>query len=83
METQVGQLALSMQNRSKDSFPRDTNKNPKDCMAVTLRSGRELEERGNEKKETSEEKHTEIEEELKQQSSEVAEEDRTTKMQQE
>ena len=52
-------------------------------MAVTLRSGRELEEIRNEKKETEEEKHTEIGKELKQQSSEVAKEDRTTKMQQE
>ena len=26
-----------MQNQSKDSFPSDTRKNPKDCMAVTLR----------------------------------------------
>ena len=83
LETQVGQLALSMHNRSKDSFPSDTNKNPKDCMAVTLRSGRELEERINEKKETQEEKHTTIGEELKQQSSEVAEEDRIVKMLQE
>ena len=32
LETQVGQLALSMQNRSKDSFPSDTSKNPKDYM---------------------------------------------------
>ena len=38
---------------------------------------------GREKKEIEEEKHTEIGEELKQQSSEVAEEDRTIKMQQE
>ena len=30
LKTQVGQLALSMQNRSKDSFPSDTRKNPKD-----------------------------------------------------
>ena len=66
LETQVGQLALSMQNRSKDSFLSDTSKNLKDCMAVTLRSGRELEEKRNEKKETEEEKHTEIGEELKQ-----------------
>ena len=51
LETQVGQLALAMQNQSKDAFPGDT-KNPKDCMAVTLRSGRELEERRNEKKKT-------------------------------
>ena len=60
LETQVGQLALSMQNRSKDSFPSDTSNNSKDCMAVTLRSGRELEERRNEKKETEEEKHIAI-----------------------
>ena len=45
METQVGQLALAMQNQSKDVFPSDTKKNPKDCMAVTLRIGRGLEER--------------------------------------
>ena len=42
LETRVGQLALSMQNQSKNSFPSDTSKNPKDCMAVTLRSGKEL-----------------------------------------
>ena len=83
LETHVGQLALSMQNRSKDSFLSDISKNPKDCMAVTLRRGKELEERINEKKATEEEKHTEIGEELKQQSSEVVEEDGTTKMQQE
>ena len=52
-------------------------------MPVTMRSGRELEERRSEKKETEEEKHIGIGEELKQQSSEDAEEDRTTKMQQE
>ena len=45
LETQVGQLALTMQNQSKDVFLSDTKKNPKDCMAVTLRSGRGLEER--------------------------------------
>ena len=42
LETQVGQLALAMQNQSRDSFPSDTKKNPKDCMAIALRSGREL-----------------------------------------
>ena len=46
-----------MQNQSKDAIPSDTRKNPKDCMVVTLRSGSELEERRNEKKETEEEKH--------------------------
>ena len=73
-------LALSMRNWSKDSFPSDTNKNSKDCMAVSLKSGRELEERRNEKKETEEEKHAEVREESKQHSSGFAEEDRTTKM---
>ena len=43
LETQVGQLALAMQNQSKDAFPSDTKKNPKDCMVVTLRSGRDIE----------------------------------------
>ena len=43
LETQVGQLALTMQNQSKDAFPSDTRNNPKDCMVVTLRSGRGIE----------------------------------------
>ena len=43
MDTQVGKLALAMQNQSKDAFPSDTRKNPKDCIVVTLRSGREIE----------------------------------------
>ena len=41
----------------------------KDCMTVTLRSGRELEERRNEKNETEEEKYAEVGEELKQHNS--------------
>ena len=45
LETQVGQLALSMQNQYRDSFPSDTKKNPKDCMTITLRSGREFQKR--------------------------------------
>ena len=45
LETQVGQLALAMQNQSKDAFPSDTKKNLKDCMVVTLKSGRKLESR--------------------------------------
>ena len=32
-----------MQNQFKDAFPSDTKNNPKDCMVVTLRSGRKLE----------------------------------------
>ena len=42
LETQVEQLALTMQNQSRDAFLSDTKKNPKECMAITLRSGREL-----------------------------------------
>ena len=83
LETQVGQLALALQNQLKDAFPIDIRKNPKDCIAVTLRSGRELEEKRNEKKESEKEKHAEIGEELKQHSSEVVEEDRAAKIQQE
>ena len=42
LETQVGNLALTLQNQNKNAFPSDTQKNPKDCMAVQLRSGREV-----------------------------------------
>ena len=69
-----------MQNQSKDVFSSDTKKNPKDCMAVTLRSGRGLEGRKNEKKKTEEEKHTEIGEEIKQYSSKITKEERTIKV---
>ena len=65
LETRVGQLALTMQNQSKDTFPSDTRKDLRDCMAVTLRSGRELEERRVEKKDTEEENYAEIGEEFK------------------
>ena len=42
LETQVGQLALTLQNQNKNAFPSDTQKNPKDCMVVQLRSGRKM-----------------------------------------
>ena len=42
LETQVGQLALNMPNQSKGTFPSDTQKNPKDCMAIQLRSGKDV-----------------------------------------
>ena len=45
LETQVGKLALGMQNQSIDSFVSDTKKNPKDCMAITIRNGKELQKR--------------------------------------
>ena len=53
METQVWQLALNMPNQSKGTFPIDTQKNPKDCIAVQLRSGKEV--GNNRKKERKEE----------------------------
>ena len=70
-----------MQNPSKDSFPSDVRKDLRDCMAVTLRSGRELEERRVEKKDTDVENYAKIREEFKQHSSETTEEEKTTKMQ--
>ena len=82
LESQVRQLALAMQNQPKDVFPCDTRKNPKDCMVVTLRSGRELEDRSIEK-DIEEDKHANIGEEFKQHSSETAEEDKIVKIQQE
>ena len=42
LETQVGQLALNVPNQNKGTFPSDTQKNPKDCMAIQLRSWKNL-----------------------------------------
>ena len=42
LETQVEQLALNIPNQSKGTFPSDTRKNPKECMAIKLRSGKDL-----------------------------------------
>ena len=39
-----------MQNQSRDSFPSDTKKNPKDYMAIKLRSGKELKKMEEEKR---------------------------------
>ena len=75
LETQVGQLALAMQNQFKDAFPSDTRKNLKDCMVVTLRSGREIESRKEEeKKKTEKVKGEETGKENKLSSSNLAEE---------
>ena len=47
-----------MPNQSKGTFPSDTQKNPKDCMAIQLRSGKDLSshKRIERKEETKEEK---------------------------
>ena len=60
LETQVGQLALNMPNQSKGTFPSDIQKNPKDCMAIQLRSGKEVS--NNRRKERKEETEAEQEE---------------------
>ena len=44
VETQMGQLAQFVRGHSPKSFPSDTETNPKQCMVVTLRSGKELDE---------------------------------------
>ena len=41
METQMGQLAQSVREQPPKSFPSDTETNPKQCMTITLRSGKE------------------------------------------
>ena len=60
LETQVGQLALNIQTQNKGAFPSDTQKNPKDCMAVQFRSGKEV--GNNNRKERKEENEEEQEE---------------------
>ena len=50
LETQIGQLAIAAQEQSSRTFPSDTEKNPRECKAITLRSGKELEETRGEQK---------------------------------
>ena len=49
-----------MPNQSKGTFPSDTQKNPKDCMAIQLRSGKDL--NNNRRKERKKEIEAEQEE---------------------
>ena len=49
-----------MPNQSKGTFPSDTQKNPKDCMAIQLRSGKEV--GNNRRKERKEKAEAEQEE---------------------
>ncbi|XP_062114365.1 uncharacterized protein LOC133825443 [Humulus lupulus] len=56
LETQVGQLANTMKNQISRSFPSNTNKNTKECNAITLRSGKELGPPTDEKKKVVEER---------------------------
>ena len=84
LETRVGQLALNMQNKSRDYFPSDTKKNPKDCMAITLRSGRELQKiEEEEKKLTEKEEQVETSRENKMNNSEMTNENEKSEVQKE
>ena len=47
METQVRQLALSLQNQSRNAFPNSTELNPKDFTSTSLSENNELQ--GNKK----------------------------------
>ena len=47
LETQVGQLALSLQNQSRNAFPSSTKINPKEFKPTSLRGDNELQ--GNKK----------------------------------
>ena len=80
LEVQIGQLALTMQNQSKDSFPSDTRKNSRDCMAVALRSGKELEERRKKKKDTKEKQYANTGEHFKQHSPKTTVEEEAVKI---
>ena len=63
-----------MQNQSKDSFLIDIKKNPKDCMAITLKSGKELKNKEEEKKKlTKNQERVETVRDNKQFSSELTE----------
>ncbi|XP_062114225.1 uncharacterized protein LOC133825276 [Humulus lupulus] len=54
LKTQVGQLTNTMKTQLSRSFPSDTEKNPKECNAITLRSGKELDAPTVEKKKVDE-----------------------------
>ena len=41
-ENQMGKIAHSIKEIPPRSFPSDTEKNPKECKVITLRSGKEL-----------------------------------------
>ena len=62
----MGQLTQSLRENSPKSFLRDTKKNQKQCMVVTLRSGKELNKpKKNEKNEKQvEHKNMEVEEKI-------------------
>ena len=65
LETQMGQLAQSLRENQPKSFPSDIKKNPKHCMVVTLRSGKELDEPMKDEKTEKQVEHKNLEVEEK------------------
>ena len=68
-----------MQNQSRDFFPSDIKKNPKDCTKITLMSGKEIQKRRGEENEMTEK--GEAGKESEQNSSELTEERRKSMVQ--
>ena len=65
IETQIGQLTQAINQSSSKSFPSDMEKNPKYCMAITLSSGRKLDDSKEEKQQVQvEKKNLETEKEM-------------------
>ena len=65
LENQMGQFAQSLIENPPKSFPSDIEKNPKQCMAVTLRSGREMDEPKKNEKTKKQVEHKNLESEEK------------------
>ena len=42
LETQVGQLALTLQSQTRNTFPSNTEVNPKDLTHTAMRGGNEM-----------------------------------------
>ena len=63
LENQMGQLAQSLRENPPKFFSSDTEKNPKQCMAVTLINGKELDEPKNNEKTEKQVKHKNLESE--------------------
>ena len=65
LETQMGQLAQSLRESLPKSFPSDREKNPKKCMAETLRRGKEPDEPKKDEKTEKQVEHKNLEVEEK------------------
>ena len=73
LETQIGQLAQSVREHPPKSFPSNTKINPKQCMAVTLRSGKKLDEPKNAEKDETQVQQKNMEAEKEKEETEIEE----------